>query len=98
MAMLWSDFALRSLEEIMLYYEAEAGLAVAGAIENRIFDQVEKIDQFPMSIPESDIYPGTRRLVFTNLPYVAFIRLNKANRWEVVDIVHTSRKFPPNSG
>ena len=95
--MRWSDFALRSLEEIVLYYEAEAGLAVADAIEARIFDQVEKIAPFPMSVPESEIYPGTRKLVFTHLPYVAFIRLIKGNRWEVVDIVHTSRKLPKNS-
>lgn len=97
MAMRWSDFALRSLEEIILYYETEAGLAVADAIENRIFDQVEKIAPFPMRIPESDIYPGTRKLVFNHLPYVAFIRLIAANTWEVVDIVHTSRKLPKNS-
>ena len=97
MAMQWSDFALRSLEEIILYYEVEAGLAVADAIENRIFGQVEKIDQFPLSIPESELYPGTRKLVFNNLPYVAFIRLIKGNRWQVVDIVHTSRKLPKHS-
>lgn len=97
MAMQWSDFALRSLEEIILYYEIEAGLAVADAIENRIFAQVEKIASFPMSVPESELYPGTRKLVFTHLPYVAFIRCVKANRWEVVDIVHTTRKLPKHS-
>lgn len=67
------------------------------AIENRIFDQVEKIASFPMSVPESDLYPGTRKLAFTPLPYVAFIRLIKGNRWEVVDIVHTARKLPKNA-
>ena len=80
-----------------MYYEAEAGRSVADAIENRIFDPVEKLDRFPMSVPESEIYPGTRKLVFINLPYVAFVRLIAANRWQVVDIVHTSRKRPRNS-
>jgi plasmid stabilization system protein ParE len=59
MAIQWSDFALGSLEEIILYYEVEAGLAVADAIENRIFAQIEKIASFPMSLPESELYPGT---------------------------------------
>jgi plasmid stabilization system protein ParE len=97
MAIQWSDFALRSLEEIITYYETEAGLAVADAVEKRIFDQIEKLDRFPMSIAESDIFPGARKLVFTNLPYVAFIRLIGADTWELVDIVHTSRKLPKNS-
>lgn len=96
MAIRWSDFALRSLEEIIRYYETEAGLAVADAVEKRIFDQIEKL-RFPMSIAENDIFPGARKLVFTNLPYVAFIRLISANTRELVDIVHTSRKLPKNS-
>lgn len=97
MAIRWSDFALRSLEEIIRYYETEAGLAVADAVEKRIFDQIEKLDRFPMSIAENDIFPGARKLVFTNLPYVVFIRLISANTRELVDIVHTSRKLPKNS-
>ena len=79
------------------YYEAEAGHSVADAIENRIFDQVERLHRFPMSVAESNIYSGTRKLVFVNLPYVAFVRLISANRWQVVDSVHTSRKLPKNS-
>ena len=92
MAIKWSDFALQSLVEIILWYEQEAGRNVADSVENRIFKQVDNIDLFPMRAPESDIFPGTRKLVITNLPYVAFIRNIDNDYWEVVDIVHTSHQ------
>ena len=94
MAMQWSDYALQSLEEIIIWYELEAGRLVADSVQNRIWQQVEKMDTFPMSLPVSDVFPGTRKLVISNLPYVAFIRQLDGPVWEVVDIVHTSRKLP----
>ncbi|MGB4227255.1 MAG: type II toxin-antitoxin system RelE/ParE family toxin [Candidatus Dechloromonas phosphoritropha] len=94
MAIQWSDFALRSLEEIIIRYEFEAGRLVADSIQNRIWQQVEKMDGFPMSVPVSELFPGTRKLVIRNLPYVAFIRLVDGEVWEVVDVVHTARKLP----
>lgn len=94
----WSDFALRSLEEILVYYETVAGLTVAQDVEQRIFEQVEQMHVFPMALPASDIFPGLRKLVISRLPYVAFIRPLRDSVWEVVDIVHTSRKLPKNEG
>ena len=94
MAIQWSDYALESLEEIIIWYEFEAGRQVADSVQNRIWKQVEKMDAFPMSVPVSDVFPGTRKLVISNLPYVAFIRQLDGPVWEVVDIVHTSRKLP----
>lgn len=94
MAIQWSDFALASLEEIIFWYELEAGRQVADSVQNRIWQQVEKIDGFAMGIPASEVVPGTRKLVISNLPYVAFIRQVQGGVWEVVDIVHTSRKLP----
>ena len=94
MAMQWSDYALQSLEEIIIWYELEAGRQVSDSVQNRIWQQVEKMDAFPMSLPVSDVFPGTRKLVISNLPYVAFIRQLDGPVWEVVDIVHTARKLP----
>ncbi|MDP1531568.1 MAG: type II toxin-antitoxin system RelE/ParE family toxin [Rhodoferax sp.] len=94
MALQLSELALQSIEEIILYYELEAGLAVADAVERRIFEQIEAIEPCPMSIPESEIFPGARKLVISKLPYVAFVRQIDAQLWEVVDVVHTSRKLP----
>ena len=53
-----------------------------------------KIDGFAMSLSASDIFPKTRELVISNLPSVAFIRQLDGAVWEVVDIVHSSRKLP----
>ncbi|GEM_PF-713446 len=94
MAIRWSDFALQSLQDVIIWYELEAGRQVADSVQNRIWQQVEKIDRFPMSIPASDLFPGTRKLVISNLPYEAFIRQRDGAVWEVVDIVHTARKLP----
>ena len=94
LAINWSDFALESLEEIVIWYELEAGRQVADYVQNRIWQQVENIDGFAMSIPASDLFLGTRKLVISNLPYVAFIRQLDSAVWKVVDIVHTSRKLP----
>lgn len=90
----WSDFALQSLEEIIFWYEQEAGREVADDVEGRIFSQVEQMALFPASCPQSDVLPGLRKLVISRLPYVAFIRQLAPTVWEVVDVVHTSRKLP----
>lgn len=94
MTLQWSDFALQSLEEIIIWYELQAGRHVADSIAGRIFTQIEKMAIFPMSAPVSEVFPETRKVVIKNLPYVAFIRPVAANIWEVVDIVHTARKLP----
>jgi plasmid stabilization system protein ParE len=94
MAIQWSDFALRSLEEIVLYYEAEGGRALADRAETEIWSQVEDSNRFPEAIQESEIFPGTRRLVIRTFPYVVFIRKLDDEVWEVLDLVHTSRMLP----
>jgi plasmid stabilization system protein ParE len=90
----WSQQAEDSLFEILKYYEEKEGVDFADSIEDRIFEQVDKIEGFEMSIPESDIYPQARKLVIRKLPYVAFIRQNNDGEWEVIDITHTSMKTP----
>lgn len=89
-----SALARESLLEIIDYYEIQAGEDLANSIEDRIKRQIYGLDGFEMSVPESEIYPGTRKLVISKLPYVAFIRELRSGTWEVVDIVHTSRKIP----
>lgn len=97
MTLQWSDAALQSIEEIILYYEVEAGRRVANAVQKRLLEQIEKIDSCPMTIPKSEIFPDTRKLVISKLPYVAFIRQISGTVWEVVEVVHTSRKLPKKS-
>jgi plasmid stabilization system protein ParE len=90
----WSEQAEGSLFEILKYYEEKEGRSFADSIEERIIEQVDKIDWFEMSVPVSDVCPQARKLVILKLPYVAFIRKNQNNWWEVVDITHTSMKMP----
>ena len=90
----WTLEAEESLAEILKYYELEVSEEFSETIEERIYSQVDKLEGFEESIPRSDIYPGTRKLVISKLPYVAFIRELPTGSWEVVDIVHTSRKIP----
>jgi plasmid stabilization system protein ParE len=94
MSISWSTEAQESLLEILTYYEESVNEDFADSIEDRITKQVDALNGFEMSIPKSDILPGTRKLVISKLPYVAFIRELQSFSWEVVDIVHTSRKFP----
>jgi plasmid stabilization system protein ParE len=94
MSITFSTLARESLLEILDYYEIEVTEEFADAIEKRITKQIFDLDGFEMSIPESQILPGTRKLVISKLPYVAFIRQVGTKQWEVVDIIHTSRKIP----
>lgn len=94
MPITWTLEAEESLFEILKYYELEVSEIFSESIEDRIYSQVDKLEGFEDSIPRSTIYPGTRKLVISKLPYVAFIRELKNGAWEVVDIVHTSRKSP----
>ena len=97
MAIQWSDFALKSLEEIILYYEQAGGRNLADRAELEIWSQIEDSNRFPEAIQESEIFPSTRRLVIQTFPHVAFIRKIEGDLWEVVDLVHTSRKLPTGS-
>ena len=55
----WSDFALQSLEEIIMYYESVGGLPLADRVESEIWNQVEESNRFPyvafLREPETDL-------------------------------------------
>ncbi len=89
-----SELAEESLYEIVAYYVGAVSEDFSESIEKRILDQIDAINGFEKSIPVSEIFPGTRKLVISKLPYVAFIRERSAGSWEVVDIARTSRKLP----
>jgi plasmid stabilization system protein ParE len=92
-----SELAEESLDEIVAYYAVTVNEDFSESIENRILDQIDAINGFEKSIPVSEIFPTARKLVISKLPYVAFIRENSQGEWEVIDIVHTSRKLPKQS-
>ncbi|MEI2812342.1 MAG: type II toxin-antitoxin system RelE/ParE family toxin [Burkholderiaceae bacterium] len=92
-----SELAEESLDEIVAYYAVTVNEDFSESIENRILDQIDAINGFEKSIPVSELFPTARKLVISKLPYVAFIRENSQGEWEVIDIVHTSRKLPKQS-
>lgn len=94
MSIFLSRLAEQSLEEIAEYYAETVNENFSESIERRILSQIKTLHGFEMSIPRSEIFPDTRKLVISKLPYVAFSREVSTGQWEVVDIVHTSRKLP----
>ena len=49
MNIIWSNFAIKSLKEIFLYYKQVAGSKVANKIKNNIFNSTKQLIQFPKS-------------------------------------------------
>jgi len=93
MQIVWTPEALSDLENIFVYYFENVGLETALTIDSRIVAQVERLHDFPERIRESDRVPGTREAVIPKLPFIAFVRI-VGNAIQVLNIVHTSRKFP----
>jgi plasmid stabilization system protein ParE len=93
MRILWTDEALDDLAEIVSYYIAEASPRIAELVQHRIIEQVERLPPFPERIRKSERIPGTRELVVNGLPYIVFVEL-QPQTIIVLNVVHTSRKFP----
>jgi len=97
MQIYWSDFAIDSLAEIIVWYELEAGEEIALSIKKRILQQITVYTIPPLtpdSLQNTDIIPNTKKLIIKNLPYIAYLHKASNGDWEIVDIVHTSRKLP----
>lgn len=93
MRIVWTAEALDDLENILLYYHQQAGLATAEAVGARIVDQIVKLTDFPERIRASERVPGPRELVIARLPCIAFVRV-LPEVVQVLNILHTARKFP----
>lgn len=93
MRVLWTTEALDDFENILAYYHERTWLATAEAIEKRIVSQIEGLRDFPERIRMSDRIPGAWELVINRLPYIAFVRIS-GDTIQVLNIVHTARKFP----
>jgi len=91
----WTDEAERDLEDILLYYVDRAGLHVAEAVYSRIREQVGQLGTFPESARPGRV-PGTRECVIGRIPYIAVIEVG-GEVVTVLSVVHTARKYPPDS-
>lgn len=93
MRIVWTKEALSDFENILAYYYLQAGATIAEAIESRIAEQLEALQGFPERIRASNRIPNAREVVINRLPYIAFIRVS-ADTIQILDILHTARKFP----
>lgn len=93
MKIVWTSEALSDLESILVYYLENVGFETALAIESRIVAQIESLKEFPERVRESERVAGAREAVIPKLPFIAFVRVLEADV-QVLNIVHTSRKFP----
>jgi plasmid stabilization system protein ParE len=93
MNIVWTSEALSDLESIIIYYLEKVGFETAVAIESRIVAQIESLNEFPERIRESERIAGAREAVIPKLPFIAFVRVLETDV-QVLNIVHTSRKFP----
>lgn len=93
MRIVWTSEAFSDLENILAYYYQQAGAATAEAVERRMVEQLGKLADFPERVRASDRIPGAREAVINRLPYIAFIRVLE-DEIQILNIVHTARKFP----
>jgi addiction module RelE/StbE family toxin len=92
MDVLWTRQALRSLESIGDYIardNPQAAYAVTEAIRRTAL----LLGDFPQ-LGRTGRRGGTRERLVTGLPYVLIYRLRGA-AVEILDVFHTSRRFPP---
>lgn len=93
MRIVWTEEALGDLEEILAYYQLNAGPATAKAVHDRIVSEIVALQTFPERIRASDRIPGARELVVTRLPYIVFLKVID-DELVILAVVHTARKFP----
>ena len=79
-------------------YVADDNPEAALRLHDRIAQQVGVLAKQP-KIGRLGRINGTRELVITGAPYIAFYRVDdEAKRVEVLNVIHTSRQWPPKGG
>ncbi len=92
MDIIWSRRAIRAVESIADYIAQDDPQAAYNVTET-IRRSVLLLADFPQ-IGRTGRIAGTRELVIAGLPYFVPYR-TRDNRVEILDVIHTSRRFPP---
>jgi len=87
----WTAPALRDLENIGDFI-ARDDPSAAGRIVTRIFDQADRLAEYP-HIGRPGRVPGTRELIVTGTPYIVPYRVRDAEV-ELLAIFHGARRWP----
>jgi toxin ParE1/3/4 len=88
------DSAESNMESIWDYHAAVAGVSVADTILSTIYDQLASLRAFPERTRPGRV-TGTRELVMSGIPYIAIVEICE-NSVFVANVLHTSRRYPPN--
>lgn len=79
-------------------YVSEDSPEAASRLHDRIATQVGVLLQQPLIGRRSHRVPGTRELVISGAPYIAFYRVDaepQPQLVEILNVVHTARQWPP---
>lgn len=87
----WSIFALDDREAIFDYIEQDSPRA-AVAVDNRIEQQVEALEQFP-EMGRAGRLEHTRELVIQRTPYIAVYRID-GNTVRILRVLHGAQQWP----
>jgi toxin ParE1/3/4 len=93
MKLKWTDIAWDNLERETRYI-AENNPITAQAVIRHIFDITKNLTKFPQ-IGREGRRAGTRELISTRYPYIVVYNI-KPKFVEIISILHTARKYPPN--
>ena len=88
----WTARAEQDLEDILAYYQNEAGAHVAQSIYVRIRSSVQSLQQFPERARIGRV-AGTRECVIARLPFIVVIQAQE-DYVHVLNVIHTARKYP----
>nr|WP_314258224.1 type II toxin-antitoxin system RelE/ParE family toxin [uncultured Devosia sp.] len=87
----WTKPALANLDEIQTYVAQESPLA-AYRLAQDLFGRTQNgLATSPM-MGRQGRAPGTRELVFADLPYIVVYRMTDAI--DILAVVHTARRWP----
>jgi plasmid stabilization system protein ParE len=88
---LYSRRALADLDQILAWYSAHAGPAMAEAIEQRLDDVVDRICSAPESAPRLSQRSQVRVVAVIRYPFRIFYRIRK-DTVDILHVRHTSRR------
>jgi plasmid stabilization system protein ParE len=87
----YSRRALADLDQMLAWYSANAGPAMAVAIEQRLDDVVDRICNAPESAPRLSQRSQVRVVAVIRYPFRIFYRIRK-DTVDILHVRHTSRR------
>jgi toxin ParE1/3/4 len=87
--------ALADLEKIGVKIAILYGQAVANRIVDRIFSDIEYLENFPRLVPEGRM-PETHEMVISGYPYIVIYKLDR-DGVSIYRIINSATPWPPPS-